>query len=488
MSDLWIEASRDVEAEHLAHRMAYAKVAAASVWPFLAQSKSTNEFEHRLALSYRQLANVVEAPLLDSLVASLRDDFATLTSSVQRDAIRTTANYDTSAQQIQQVAVQRPVSVEYFDRQRGGWVRAVTAAAGPPAPENPGAGDTTPEHGPLTGETGSYPVEVAGPDPWNPMNGNLPLPPGTAVPPANRFPAQPQAWTSSPDSAWREQPMNFTPPAGQRAASRVGNPYDPTTHPVAWQHWERLAASTQSPFQPNGPAGDGSYTDEGVESGPAGSPNPNYFGAGNEGLQSTDGGFPEDVALPEPDERVDWYQNPTTARRQPQFFDPRVAATTNFVDDNPYQDTLDQTETPVTPPDPPASMTPGGPGAEVMSGGGGNPNDPSGSDAAAKTGMWRQAEDYRGRPSPMNPTGVGDDYTERTWNAPLTQSPRQDINDRGANTPQRSAPPIPQNSSSSMGAGGEEDEEDEEGDRREAALRNYVRAVALRAAQAVRAA
>lgn len=508
MSDLWVEASLDVEAEQLAERMVYAKVAAASVWPFLARSTSTGEFEHRLALSYRHLANAVEPALLNSLVASLRDDYAQTAaheSAVQREAIRTTANQRQANQH--QAAPTRPQSVEYFDRQRGGWVRALTAAAGPPAPENPGTGDTTPEQGPMTGETGTYPVMVDGPDPWNPMNGKLPLPPGSAVPPANRFPAQPQPWTSTPESAWREQPMNFSPPGGQRAAARTStNPYDPTTQPVAWVHWERLAASTESPFQPHGPAGDGAYTDEGTESGPTGGQNPNYFGADSEGLQSTDGGFPEDVALPEPDERVDMYGDMSTPTsqapmggmppatgwlHQPQFFDPRLAATTNFVDDNPYQDTLDQTETPIAPPEPPGSMTPGGPGAEVGSGGptsGSSPMDPSGSDMAAKTGMWRQAEDYRGRPSPSNPTGVGDDYTERTWNAPLQQAPRQDINERGANTPQRAAPPIPQNSSSNGGAGGEEEEDDDEDDRREAALRRYVQTVALRAAQAVRAA
>jgi hypothetical protein len=547
MTDLWVEASRDLDAESLAHRMAFAKVAAAAVWPFLASAHSPDEFEHRLALSYRQLANAVEPELLDSLVASLRDDYAVLWP-VEREAIRPTANNHQASQRA------RVVPMQFFDRQHGRWV----TAAAQETPGNPGAGDPTPEQGPMTGETGTYPVEVAGPDPWNPMNGKLPLPPGTARPPANRFPAEPQPWQSTPESAWREQPMQFSPPRqGARVATNVmatQNPYDPDAQPVAWVHWERMAAASADSL---------SYADEGTETGPTGGQNPNFFGDGTEGLQSTDGGFPEDVALPEPDERVDMYRGMTTptvqapmagmppatadykyvkpnpdgdgwvitqkgtgkvlshhdsqeeaeasframmqskhggSLQQPQFFDPRYAATTNFVDDNPYQDSQDQTEMPISPPDPPQSMTPGGAGAEAMGGAssstptssmpGSSPADPGGADQAAKMSALRMfaEDDYRGRPNPMDPTGVGDDYTANTWENAIKQAPRQQVEDRGANTPQRAAAPIPQNSSSNGGERDEDDDEDDE-DRREASLHHYLQAVARRAAQAaVRAA
>lgn len=473
MSDLWVEASRDLDAEMLAVRMAHAKVAAATVWPFLAMSRTGQEFEHRLAMSYSRIADVVEPEMLDSLVASLRDDYAILQPPVvEREVIRSTANMHQAA----------PQPMQFFDRQRGRWV---TAAAQPSA-QNPAANDPTPESGPFTGETGTYPVEVDGPDPWNPINGNVPMPPNQAVPPANRFPAEPQPWTSTPESAWRENPMQLH--AGL-------NPYNPATHPVAWVHWERMAAFA---FEAEGEAP--------VQS------NPEYFAEGNEGVQSTDGGFPPDVSLPEPDERVDMYRGmttptDTTSQRSGQpmqasiFNHRRLADTTNFVDNNPYQDSLDQTEMPVTPPDPPASMTPGGAGAEAMTGGGGGGGsptstspaatspDPGGADAASKMGSRRRVVadgDYRGRRTPDDPTGMGDDYTALNFDKGVEQRPMTSPEQRGANTPQRAAPQIPQNSSSNA-EGGEDDDEDDE-DRREAVLRRYVQAVARQAAMSVRAA
>ncbi len=74
-SDLWIEASADVEADEAALRLGRAKVAVASLWPFLAMAQTAGEFEHRLALTADRMTERVEADLLAPVLASLREDF-----------------------------------------------------------------------------------------------------------------------------------------------------------------------------------------------------------------------------------------------------------------------------------------------------------------------------------------------------------------------------------------------------------------------------
>jgi hypothetical protein len=155
---------------------------------------------------------------------------------------------------------------------QGGWFMMQAVAS--PGAENPSLSSEE-EAGPETGNSGTFPVEVNGPDPWNPMNGNVPLPPSNVVQPVNRFPAEPQQWVSQPGSQWIEHPMQFNPP--NPAHTAVGDPR---------------------------------YVDEGVETGPG--PNPFSFDRGTEGVQGQSGQFPEDVSLSEPDERVDLYQNPPT--------------------------------------------------------------------------------------------------------------------------------------------------------------------------------
>lgn len=545
MTDLWVEASIDTDAENLAYRMAHAKVAAASVWPFLASAQSEDEFEHRLALAFDKVAARVEPALLDTLVASMREDYRLLIAELEEPAQGQYRVAAATGQPREGVLVDVPagqaVSMEsnnrpmqFFHAASKRWitVQGADESSMPNSPisrhnplGNPYYFDGAMEEGPNTGATGMFPVEPTGPEPWNPINGNLPLPPSNVVPPANRFPAEPQPWTVPPNAGWVENPMQF--------------------------------GSHQAASAPQGSGGPLSYTDEGVETGTQ--QNPFYFSQGTEGVGSQDGGFPPDVALPEPDEKLEMYQNmsPLTAARHfadyhyiheespgdwvvtqkgtdkvlshhdseekakesfrgmmwskhssLQFFDPTLRHTADatntmansFSQANPYTptDSGQMQDAPLTPP---SSMTIGSPGAEAMppmtNAAGSNtpasmtrpatPSDPSGSDSAAKTGMRRQADEYRGRPNPSNPTGTGDDYTARTWDNALTQAPRQDVESRGANTPQRPPSPIRQNTSSEMQQGHPEEEDDGDEDDRREAVRRYLHSVALRAAsQAVR--
>jgi hypothetical protein len=58
MSDLWTEASRDVEAEGQALATSRAQVALAEMWPFFALAKSKVELEHRKALAVESLRSI----------------------------------------------------------------------------------------------------------------------------------------------------------------------------------------------------------------------------------------------------------------------------------------------------------------------------------------------------------------------------------------------------------------------------------------------
>lgn len=78
MSDLWFEASRDVEADNATRALTNAKIAAAGVWPFLAVAESDDEFDLRLDYAMPRIASVVEEDSLDALLASLREDWKAL--------------------------------------------------------------------------------------------------------------------------------------------------------------------------------------------------------------------------------------------------------------------------------------------------------------------------------------------------------------------------------------------------------------------------
>lgn len=149
-------------------------------------------------------------------------------------------------------------------------MKAKTAAVGPEpaegAGEHPGNPDyfaAGPEAGPNTGSTGQFAQFPAGPDPYNPIN--------------DQYPMEPGQWTVPPDKAWVERPMNFAPYGQGKTAA--------------------------------------DYQGEGVQTGPAGSGNPDFFAEGQQGLAGD--GFAPDVSLPEPDERVDMFGSTPPASSQP---------------------------------------------------------------------------------------------------------------------------------------------------------------------------
>ena len=436
--DLWSEASRDVEAEQAHLRMARAKVATASIWPFLALAKSESEFEHRLALTADRITERVEPELIGPLVASLREDFR-LTASSEED--ETTEEEDEDEWE---KPWEKEGSLQIFHVASGRWI-TVQGADSPMTRDNPRANEAyfedALEEGPNTGQTGQYPVAPAGPDPVDPING--------------MFPMQPSAWT--PANNWVERPMNFAP-----------------------------------------------YREASV--------NPYYFAEGSEGVSGDpQGGFPADVALPEPDERVDLYgtvppvqssgttgdghsysDNRTTGSRLPfagSFYDPgdpsvRVVAVGGpYGSGNAYNPAGSEVGhgTSMAPP-PPPSMMPGGPGSMAMPPmgvPGMDENTPMTEQTDEETAQQiTAAQQVRDRPDIFNPAGVADEYDDNTWDAAARQRPMQPAEHRNINTPQQPHDPIPQNSSS----GGYEREED----RRQAALRREIDGIFAEAVLAVR--
>lgn len=73
----------------------------------------------------------------------------------------------------------------------------------------------------------------------------------------------------------------------------------------------------------------------------------------------------------------------------------------------------------------------------------------------------RHQADVRERPTFENPSGVGDEYQEKTWDAAAQQRPLQAGGDRNVNTPQRPGRPIPTVETQSQGEKPDDDEEDD---------------------------
>lgn len=482
MTDLFTEAARDVEAEHLAERCALAKVAVAELWPFLALAQSTTEFEHRLELARDHIATKVDPDLMEITTTALKADFVELTGlrgpDPQPEPVRATAGTRVTAlqpgQQIFHHALQRWITVQAADLPHQ-----------PATRDNPyGQGDSyfenAAEEGPATGQTGNYPQFPAGPDPVDPLN--------------SMFPMQPSAWTVPPNAAWVENPMNLTPGAG-KSASRPGvQNLDPgrfVARPARGdattgdQGPQGTSVAMQAARRVLAGAG---YVGEGVQNGPGG--NPNFFGGGSEGVGGDpQGGYPDDLAVEDPDDRVNElygalppqpssgsgqggaqpYSNPAT--RTSSFFDPgdagvRVVAQTGDTD----------TSGGGMAPQPPQSMMPGGVGSvaqePLQSGSGmGDAMDPGGADLANKQPTMARrridpimiarmaADNIRQRPSDWNPSGVADEYDDRTWEGAATTRPRQPAEDRAINTPQTPRDSIPQTSSSDIQRDLSEDEE-----------------------------
>jgi hypothetical protein len=313
-TDLWTAASLDLEAEHAQLRLFEAQQRTADLWPFVALARSNEELGHRLAMIQDTLSERVPDPtlhtaLIEGFTANFKVSFADdLNSDTGEDEAPDASTSgligDGSSQQDQDgtpdLTASLHVPLQIWHAAKRQWI-TITADASP----NPAYFSGGPEEGPMTGQTGTYPVEVDGPDPWNPINGNMPLPPTNVIEPANRFPAEPQPWTVTPDKAWVENPMQFT--QGPRAHATTatlrtfvgyGQPMvqvGPACQPDGRWYTLHQGGTPQSPrdgFQPE-------------------QSNPYYFDQGSVGLESEQSaGFPVDEALPEPDERVDMYQNP----------------------------------------------------------------------------------------------------------------------------------------------------------------------------------
>lgn len=373
MSDLWVEASRDIEAENAETELTLAKMATASIWPFLALAASDVEFDHRLALAEPQIDRLVpKVAVREQVLESFREDFREVTAlktaveityqpndEFRKNIIRRQLNMRDEAErngeeyepEDAEEDWRREGSLqagdEFFHAASGTWMRVAVET---PTGHNPSYDDNTPEGGPATGiESRNF--ASAPPDPYDPINGEYPL--------------QPSAWTVPPDKAWVERPMNFAPyqtqasrhvaavewehsdsgdqafgfePGTSNEIAHILRPYSGSDQYVANYYPKGFdtpegqeqrfpvqsiehgkseverrhhgSKRTANEFGTSVPVGEGShYTDEGVETGLG--PNPNFFSGGTEGATGDpQSAFPADVSLDEPNERADWYQNP----------------------------------------------------------------------------------------------------------------------------------------------------------------------------------
>lgn len=310
-TDLWTEASRDLESEHAQLRLFEAQQRTADLWPFVALARSTEELGHRLALIQDTLTERVpdtslHGALIEGLTANVviqgyssdaKDDDGDADDSGNSSS----GQIDDSGSQSQDAtpditASRKPLQIWHEGKRQ--WLMVTADAPGNPAYFSGG-----PEEGPMTGETGTFPVEPGGPDPWNPINGKLPLPPTNVIEPANRFPAEPQPWSVPPDKGWIDHPMNFgTGPSAHATTATLRT--HPGFGPGVVMHGTKVPLGATAVLHS---AGTPQTSRDGFQ--PEQS-NPFYFDQGQTGLASEESaGFPVDEALPEPNERVDLYQH-----------------------------------------------------------------------------------------------------------------------------------------------------------------------------------
>lgn len=354
--DLWTEASADVEADAAALRMSRAKVSVASLWPFLAMARSEREFNHRLALTAARIEEKVETDLFEPVLASLRADFLVLAAgdpdgrpTDREDLIgHELQEHPLGGQQIpwggvpqeheeevHEPAARRAISpvkdehysggpwtedykpdehsynlrsmnsLEYFHAGLGRWVAAedeATAGLG-----NPSYFVGGPEAGPNTSSTGQFAPHPTGADPFSPIN--------------QMYPAQPQPWTVTPGTEWREQPMNFDPPGGgnhpYKTAADIG---DQDTCKTCGQPTKYVKTSDGDRFWSHtGPDGwqyddhheplPNRYSKQGAAAPfAAQTANPAYFAGGPEGVTGPEGAqFPEEPSEDPTSEAVNFY-------------------------------------------------------------------------------------------------------------------------------------------------------------------------------------
>lgn len=485
MSDLWMEASRDIEADDAQVVMTQAKMAAASIWPFLAQAGTEREFEHRLALAEGRIDLAVpDAVARDHVVTAFREDFKIYRSLED--------SWDTGTAKTAAVATEdQPLRI--FHEASGTWITAEGAAA--PGPANAWNQQGQPEAGPATGETGQFPQHPTGADPVDPIN--------------EQYPATPSPWTEN--GIWVDRPMQFNPPRTGAAYQNEGVQTGPGPNPDFFAGGgEGVAGDQQGGFpvdeslpEPNtqgdfygsvppvqsggSTGGDVSYsngkTAEKDNHGACFDCNQPVYRNGSNWMHLT-GDDKHPVRLSQNHPYVKARQSKKAAAPRPgMFFDPVDKSVA-------MARTADVSSSDMGPgngsgsggggtPDMPPSMVSGGPGAQAMpmtipnesvsanpfsnnSGGGGGGGAPAGPSQMPPT-MGRfvpRVAEVRDRPTADNPNGVRDEYDLHNWDKALEQTPRQAPEDRGVNTPQQPGQPINQVSSETMGA-----EDDEEGRR-----------------------
>ena len=502
MTDLWLEASREIEADDAVTNLNLAKLATANIWPFLALAQSEEEFGHRLAIAMDRIERAVPDPgLRDKVIASFTEDYG-FYHEAAADGDDEDEEPDGDAE-----PWEKDASLQVFHAATGEWINVQAAAE--PTPGNPQFPTFVPEQGPITNQTGDYPKHPTGADPVDPIN--------------QMFPMQPTPWKEIPE-LWVDRPMNFAP------YQNPGN-------------YGKTSAANTLPAHPAHP---GHYDSEGVETGLG--PNPFYFAGGEEGVAGDQqAGFPADMSAPESRgaEQVDWYgsvpplnSSGTTGDGHPYSnqgnlntskesakdnhgacFDckqpvyrhgndwhhlgqpPQNGHQVRLPSDHPWvqartsalrtqaevssSDMAPAQDAGGAAPPPPPSMT-GGPGSQAMppmnqartipnesvtqnpfpnepagggGAGGGAGNAFMGGNPFMGHNIHTANPMTRDRPDMFNPTGVGDEFTERTWEGQTTQSPRQRMEDRNVNTPQRPQEPIKQTTSD---GGPREDEEDED--------------------------
>lgn len=346
-ADLWVLASQDAELELSNERLVRAKVAAAGIWPFLAEAKSEREFGHRVALVEPELEDLFpDTGFRDQVTASLRDDYLLLTGVVIEDYGTATLTSEASTavqdggagarEALLATDAQLEAGPSLFDHLAVSEADVPDGGTETANQGNPAFFDSGPEAGPATGNSQGF--AQAAPDPWNPMNA--------------QFPMAPSQWTVPPGKDWVERPMEFGKQSAKVASGIEwvhdnGHAYGfPTgsddeiahvrpTDDGAFGHYyhrgldtpedqvkhfrtesvdvgkgeiERLHRDSRSKKA----AADGHpdhathYRGEGVETGAAGSRNPLYFDA-PEGVTNGQDGFAPDMSLPEADDRADWY-------------------------------------------------------------------------------------------------------------------------------------------------------------------------------------
>lgn len=265
MTDLWLEASRDYEADDAEVKLNKAKMVTASLWPFFALASSENDFYHRLALAMDQIeGKIPDGAIREQVIASFREDFDFYRQAAADDD----QDEEPDGDEDDAKPWEKDASLQMFHEASGEWITVQAAAE--PTPGNPEFPTFVPEQGPITNQTGDYPKHPTGADPVDPIN--------------QMFPMQPSEWKEIPE-LWVDRPMNFAP------YQNPGN-------------YGKVSAATM-PTHPDHP---GHYTNEGVETGLG--PNPFYFAGGEEGVAGNQqAGFPADVSAPESRgaDQVDWY-------------------------------------------------------------------------------------------------------------------------------------------------------------------------------------